>query len=73
MHTVKLSVNSRTSVGGAHTSLIIDGQDTGVLYLNPEEKDILVQVLQAGSRELDNVVFQQEEPDSEIDFDIFDE
>jgi hypothetical protein len=73
MHTVKLSVNSRTSVGGAHTSLIIDGQDTGVLYLNPEEKDILVQVLQAGARELDSVVFQQEEPESEVDFDIFDD
>lgn len=73
MHTIKLSVNSHTNAGGAHTSLIIDGQDSGVLYLNPEEREILVRTLQAGAKELHDVQFTEEDPDSEIDFDIFDE
>jgi hypothetical protein len=73
MQTIKLSVNSLTSSGGAHTSLIIDGQDTGVLYLNPTEKDLLLKVLQSGAQQLDNVSFVEEDSDSEIDFDIFDD
>lgn len=73
MRTVKLSVESWTSSGGAHTSLIIDGQDTGRLYLNREEYDLMVMLLQAGARETGNVNIQIDEPDSEIDYDIFDE
>jgi hypothetical protein len=73
MRTIKLSIDSRTGAGGAHTCLIIDGQDTGRLYLNPEEYDLLTEVLQTGARELKHVSLQVEEPDNEIDFDIFED
>jgi len=72
MHTVKLAVSSVTSNGGAHCNLVIDGQDTGVLYLSKNEKDIMVKLLRDGSLGHDSVVFEFSDTNDEFDYDVFD-
>lgn len=73
MQTVRLDVTSYTSTGGVHANLIINGTDTGVLYLSPNEKDILMSLLQSGAHNTDNVFVDEKLPDEEIDIDIFDD
>ena len=62
MQTIKLDVKEYTGSGVAHTSLEIDGQDTGVLYLNKSELNTLVKVMRRGCQEHDGVVFEHVEP-----------
>ena len=53
--------------------LYINDHDTGVLYLNPDELNILNNVITSGAIE-NNVKIETTSPDDdEIDFDIFDE
>jgi len=72
MQTIKLDVKEYTGSGVAHTSLEIDGQDTGVLYLNKSELNTLVKVMRRGCQEHDGVVFEHVEPlEEEFDYDVF--
>lgn len=72
MHSIKLSVNSYTSSGGAHTSLLIDGHDTGVLYLTDAELNILTKILRKGALEDEDTTFHEVAADEdEVDLDIF--
>lgn len=72
MQAIKLDVKEYTSAGAAHTSLQIDGQDAGVLYLNKNELSSLINVLQAGCRENGNIMFEHIEPqEEEFDYDVF--
>ena len=74
MHTIKLDVKSTTPGGATHASLVIDGQDTGVLYLSETEYDLLADTLRAGALQSDHVLFEQHAPDDEeIDIDVFDD
>ena len=73
MHTIKFDVNNTTSSGGVHASLIIDGQDTGILYLSEAEFDMLVDTLRAGALESDEVLFECSRESDELDFDEFDD
>lgn len=70
--TIRLSVE-----GAGHAAstvkLYINDHDTGVLYLNPDELNILNNVITSGAIE-NNVKIETTSPDDdEIDFDIFDE
>tara|TARA_B100002019_G_scaffold34277_1_gene28276 strand:- start:29 stop:253 length:225 start_codon:yes stop_codon:yes gene_type:complete len=72
MQAIKLDVKEYTAAGAAHTSLQIDGQDAGVLYLNKTELSSLVNVLRAGCRESGNIMFEHLEPqEDEFDYDVF--
>jgi hypothetical protein len=72
MQAIKLDVKEYTAAGSAHTSLQIDGQDAGVLYLNKTELNSLVNVLRAGCRENGNIMFEHLEPqEDEFDYDVF--
>jgi len=55
--------------------LYVDGEDVGVLYLNENEKDLIINTLKAGSTVINNV--RVEEPvfdlEDEIDLDPFDD
>ena len=74
MHTVKLDVRARTDHGCAHLYLYIDGHDTGALYLNQTELDILVSALRSGCLQSNDVVFEQTEPeDGQFEYDVFDD
>ena len=73
MQTVKIDVKDYTTIGGVHANLIINGNDTGVLYLSKAEKELLLGLLVDGARESDiDVRVECAEPDDEIDLDIFD-
>ena len=71
MHTVKLDVTSRTVSGGVHATVLIDGQDTGKLYLTENEFSIVSGLLQAGAREQSDVLFECTSVEDEIDEDVF--
>lgn len=73
MQTVRLDVTTYTSTGGVHANLIINGTDTGVLYLSANEKDVLMGLLQSGAHNTDDVFVDEKLPDEEIDIDIFDD
>ena len=73
MRHIQLSISSITDAGGAHTSMVIDGHDTGVLYLNPEERDLLNMVLREGAKRSPGVTFNELAPEEEFDYDIFDD
>lgn len=73
MHTIKLDVKSTTTSGGAHASLIIDGQDTGILYLSESEYELLVDTLRTGALESSTTLFEHSPSDEEIEFDEFDD
>lgn len=74
MHTIKLDVKSYTSAGVAHANLIVNGQDTGVLYLDEQELKALTSTLDIGAKQSDDVLFEQLEPDTaEFDYDIFED
>jgi len=73
MHTIKFDVNNTTSSGGVHASLIIDGQDTGILYLSETEFNMLADTLRAGALESDEVLFECSTENDDVDFDDFDD
>ena len=74
MQTIRLDVRSYSSTGTAHTNLLIDGQDAGVLYLNQSELELLNKVLRAGCAEHEDVLFEQLEPDTEeFEYDVFED
>jgi hypothetical protein len=73
MRQLQLSISSITTNGGVHTSLVIDGHDTGVLYLNSEERDLLNNVLREGAKNSPGVTFCEVAPEEEFDYDIFDD
>lgn len=74
MHTIRLEIKSYTDHGGAHSGLIIDGKDTGVLYLSKAELDTLVSALRVGCLQSTDIVFEQTEPDDEqFEYDVFDD
>ena len=76
MHAVRLELNSRTDGGSVHANLIIDGQDTGVLYLSSDELDIMVKLLDSGADNLPDIMFNTKDhspiKDEEFDYDVFD-
>ena len=53
--------------------MYINDHDTGVLYLNPDELNILNSVLTSGAIENNVKIDTTSADDDEIDFDIFDE
>ena len=75
MHTIKFASNSNTGSRTAHYNLYVDGEDVGVLYLNENEKDLIINTLKAGSTVINNI--RVEEPvvdlEDEIDLDPFDD
>ena len=75
MHTVRLELNNRTDRGSVHANLIIDGQDTGVLYLSSDELDIMTRLLDSGASNIPGIEFdtRDESPvkDEEFDYDVF--
>jgi hypothetical protein len=72
MQTVKIDVKDYTTTGGVHANLILNGTDTGVLYLSNAEKELLLSLLIDGARESElDVRVECNEPDDEIDIDIF--
>jgi hypothetical protein len=72
MQTVKIDVKDYTTTGGVHANLILNGTDTGVLYLSNAEKELLLSLLTDGARESElDVRVECNEPDDEIDIDIF--
>lgn len=74
MQSIKLDVKSYTQGGVAHVNLIINDQDTGVLYLDRTEFELLCKTLQAGTTDADDVLFEQVEPvEEEFDYDIFED
>jgi len=74
MRSIKLDVKSATPGGATHASLVIDGQDTGALYLSEKEYELLVDTLRAGALESVDTLFEFDVPDEEeIDIDIFNE
>ena len=74
MRSIKLDVKSASPGGATHASLIIDGQDTGALYLSGKEYELLVDTLRAGSMESVDTLFEYDVPDDEeIDIDVFNE
>lgn len=74
MRSIKLDVKSATPGGATHASLVIDGQDTGALYLAEQEYELLVDTLRAGALESVDTLFEYDVPDDEeIDIDVFDE
>jgi len=74
MHTIKLDVQSYTSTGVAHTNLIINGDDSGVLYLSKSELEILNKVFTTGSQAHDDVMYSQVDlGDEEFEYDVFED
>ena len=74
MQSINLDVKSYTEGGVAHVNLIINEQDTGVLYLDRAEFDILCKTLQTGAKEAKDVLFEHVEPsEEEFDYDIFED
>jgi hypothetical protein len=74
MHTIKLDIQSYTSAGVAHTNLIINGDDSGVLYLSRNELETLNRVLTTGSQGHDDVMYSQVElEDEEFEYDVFED
>ena len=74
MRNIKLDVKSRTQGGVAHTNLIIDGQDVGALYLDPDELELIANTFRDGATNTQDVVFEQLEPDdAEFEYDPFED
>lgn len=74
MHTIKLDIRSLTSTGVAHTNLIINGDDAGVLYLSQTELETLNKVLSDGASQHDDVSYTQvESMDDEFEYDVFED
>lgn len=74
MRSIKLDVKSRTQGGVAHTNLIIDGQDVGALYLDSDELELIAKAFRDGSRNSNDIMFEQLEPDdAEFEYDPFDD
>ena len=74
MQSIKLDVKSYTQGGVAHVNLIINEQDTGVLYLDKVEFDLLCKTLSNGVTNESDVLFEQIEPEEEeFDYDIFED
>lgn len=72
MRSIKLDVKSRTQGGVAHTNLIIDGQDVGALYLDSDELELIANMLRDGSKNSNEIMFEQLEPDdAEFEYDPF--
>jgi len=76
MHDVKLELKNKTTSGSVHANLIIDGQDTGVLYLSSEELETMIRVLGSGAQKLQDVSFRTSDTisnrEEEFDYDVFD-
>lgn len=73
MQTVKIDVKDYTTSGGVHANLILNGNDTGVLYLSNAEKELLLSLLVDGARESElDVRVECVAPDDDVDIDIFD-
>lgn len=73
MQSIQLKVQDSTPGGVTHVNLLINGKDTGALYLDTSELELLNAALAAASRDLGDDVLQVEEavPDVEVDLDIF--
>ena len=74
MHSIQLKVQDSTPGGVTHAILLINGKDTGALYLDVEELNLLTSIFSAAVRDLGDHALQVEEitPDEEVDHDIFD-
>lgn len=74
MQTVKLDIASYTTTGVAHTSLTINGNDVGMLYLDKHDLETLGAILEKGCNLSDDILFEQNEPEAEeFDYDVFDD
>ena len=73
MQSIQLRIEDSSPGGVTHANLLINGKDTGALYLDVEERELLNKVFSAAARELGDDVLQVEEivPEMEIDLDIF--
>lgn len=56
MQEIKLCVTSRSGSGSVHSSLEINGNNAGVLYLTTSELEILSKVLNTGALNVDERV-----------------
>jgi hypothetical protein len=48
MHTITLNKTHTTLSGSLHVQVSIDGKDSGVLYLTPNEAELLLKIIQRG-------------------------
>ena len=73
MHTIKLDLKNRTTHGATHVNMLIDGQDTGVLYLSEKELQLLTEVLKIGTDMHQGCYLEIEQPqqEEEFDYDVF--
>jgi hypothetical protein len=71
MQTISLDVTGRSPTGSIHATVLINGQDTGKLYLTGEEHDLLNNVLRVGSRECSDVMYDNTSSEEEVDVDVF--
>lgn len=74
MQTVKLNISSYTATGVAHASLTVNGNDVGMLYLDPDDLKTVVTALEVGCGESDDITYEQTGPGTdEFDYDVFDD
>jgi hypothetical protein len=73
MHTIKLDLKNRTAHGATHVNMLINDQDTGVLYLSEKELQLLTEVLKTGTDMHQDCRLEIEQPqqEEEFDFDVF--
>lgn len=76
MHTIAFDVSSITAAGVAHCNLVIDSQDVGRLYLNEQERRLLVDTLRSGAlsrTDVDITVTEQLPHGDDEEFDLLDD
>lgn len=74
MQTVKLDISSYTATSVAHASLTVNGNDVGMLYLDPDDLKTFVTALEVGCGGSDDITYEQTEPSAnEFDYDVFDD
>ena len=70
MNTFKLTKMHVAASGSKHVQLKINNNDVGLLYLSPQEIDLLVNVLRSGvldnSTTLETDLFDEEYTDDEV-------
>lgn len=74
MHSISVDVSSVTQSGVAHCNLLIDDQDVGVLYLNKQEKQLLLKVLRDGALSVNDVIVTENDTQNDDqEFDLLED
>lgn len=71
LDTIQLNITSSSQGGVTTANLLINGHDTGILYLTEQERELFVSVLDRGRGE--DVKFEVNGLQEEIDIDIFED